>query len=128
MTIDTTQLLGALDIVGYVLAAYFLVMALYVLFIASMNIMAKWDTLSLKAKVAVAPIIVVAVALDWVLNMTLASVVFWDLPAHKKELITGRLKRYHHAPLYAGTWRYRWAAKICDELLDPFDLLTGNHC
>lgn len=68
-----------------------------------------------------APFILVGVLLDVVLQVTLATLVFRDLPRHW--LLTSRLQEYS-----AGHgWRKRWADAICTRLLDPFDP-TGDHC
>lgn len=63
--------------------------------------------------------------LDWLLNMTVFTVVFGDPPESKAELVTGRLKRYVYQVQYSETKRQtgaRWFALILD-VLDP----SGVH-
>lgn len=63
--------------------------------------------------------------LDWLLNMTVFTVLFGDPPASRAELVTGRLKRYVYQLQYSGTKRQtgaRWFALILD-VLDP----SGVH-
>lgn len=63
--------------------------------------------------------------LDWLCNMTVFTVLFWDLPAHKAELVTGRLKRY--APEIEHMNSKRWkAARVFALILDALDP-TGRH-
>lgn len=61
-------------------------------------------------------------AVDLVSNLTLATVLFADLP--REALVTARLKRY-----MAGEpgWRKRFAGWVCANLLDLFDP-QGRHC
>ena len=68
------------------------------------------------------PFVVVAFALDVVMQVTVFSVVFIDPPKHW--LVTHRLRAYMLGP---DTWRRRWADYLCRHLLDPFDP-TGAHC
>lgn len=63
--------------------------------------------------------------LDWLVNMTVFTVLFWDQPASKSELVTGRLKRYAYQPEYAGTKR-RKAAHGFALILDALDP-SGIH-
>lgn len=71
------------------------------------------------------PAIVVGFALDWFVNMTIASVWFLALPEKPLELVTDRLKRYIRED--ADDWRGKHARLICEHLLDYFDP-TGRHC
>jgi hypothetical protein len=70
------------------------------------------------------PFVLLAVFVDWAVNMTLATFIFMDLPQEK--LVTARLKRYKALGPDAG-WRYRAAVWICDGRLDIFDP-SGDHC
>jgi hypothetical protein len=68
------------------------------------------------------PILAVAFAVDFIMQMTVFTVVFRELPRHW--LVTNRLRAY----IKKGEgWRYVWASKLCHYLLDPFDP-TGAHC
>lgn len=68
------------------------------------------------------PIVIVGVILDAVINITLASIIFLDIP--REWLTTARLHRYIENE--AG-WRTKIAKYICDNILDIFDP-KGNHC
>jgi hypothetical protein len=82
-------------------------------------------TLSLPAKILGAPAIIVGFILDWLINWTIASIWFLELPDTPLELVTGRLARY----LKNGTERQkRNANSICTKLLDIFDPNPQGHC
>jgi hypothetical protein len=68
------------------------------------------------------PFVLLAVIVDFVANMTVATVVFLDVP--RDLLVTARLQRYIRL---GYSWRCRLAHAICHNLLDIFDP-TGNHC
>lgn len=63
--------------------------------------------------------------LDWLCNMTVFTVLFWDLPAHKAELVTGRLKRYAAEIEHMNSKRWK-AARVFALILDALDP-TGRH-
>lgn len=63
--------------------------------------------------------------LDWLCNMTVFTILFGDLPAHKTELVTGRLKRYVYLPEHQGTKRQK-VARVFALILDALDP-TGRH-
>lgn len=95
--------------------------AFYLLFVVTMAAKAAWPTLPLPARILLAPAALVAVLLDAAFNITLATIIFADLP--REPLFTARLNRYR-----AGTsaWRTAVATWICRNLLDPFQ--SGGHC
>lgn len=68
------------------------------------------------------PFTVVAFALDFLMQITVASLVFWDRPRHW--LVTHRLRSYMTGQ---DGWRRRLAAWICTHMLDALDP-TGSHC
>ena len=74
------------------------------------------------SKVLLMPFVVVAVLMDVMCQMTVATIVFAELP--KEWLVTARLQRY-----IAGSdgWRKTAAMYVCNNLLDPFDP-NGKHC
>ncbi len=74
-------------------------------------------------KILAAPWVAIGYVLDMLVNITVASLLFWEPPWEL--LVTSRLQR--HARATSGGWRHRRALWICDSLLDPFDP-TGNHC
>ena len=73
-------------------------------------------------KVLAAPWVALGFAIDVLVNVTFASVVFLEPPWEL--LVTSRLQRHIQA---TTGWRHRLATWICDRLLDVFDP-TGNHC
>lgn len=93
---------------------YVLVMGLYR---AHLQKRLGWATYALGA-----PFILVGILADFVINFTIAAVVFFDLP--REPLVTGRLQRY--IAIGSG-WRFSLANWICNNLLDVFDP-SGNHC
>ena len=68
------------------------------------------------------PYLLLGAAADILANLTLASIVFLELP--HELLVTRRLQR--HMKGKAG-WRRSLAQYICDHLLDVFDP-RGDHC
>lgn len=60
---------------------------------------------------------------DWLLNMTVGTVIFAELPKEAKELLTARLKRH----VNEETFRGKIARFVCKKLLDRFDP-RGRHC
>lgn len=69
-----------------------------------------------------APVVALAFVLDFLFQMTVFNVLFWEFPRHW--LVTYRLR--DHIKTGKG-WRYRLADYICKHMLDPFDP-TGAHC
>jgi len=68
------------------------------------------------------PFVALGYFVDVFANITIASVVFLELP--KEWLVTHRLKRYIKAE---EGLRYKVSKWICDKMLDTFDP-TGDHC
>lgn len=73
-----------------------------------------------------------AILFDWFVNMTAACIVWWDLPAHPKEVVTGRLKRYKEAYLgikpsalsNKASWQLVSSIWLCN-ILNKYD---NGHC
>ena len=90
------------------------------------------------------PFVLVAALVDVLCQLTIASVIFLELPRtcwqsttvtiwrwsfnvtylYVEPLVTTRLKRLHASD---DGWRTALAAYVCQNLLDPFDP-TGDHC
>lgn len=68
------------------------------------------------------PLVFVAYAIDILVNITPATIMFLDLP--RELLVTSRLQRYMRQ---GSGWRCIVATYICDNMLDIFDP-KGNHC
>lgn len=104
--------------------AYLLAFATWMLYLAAMAIIPKKSRLSPVAKAHAYVLVSVAIVMDAVLNIIVASVLFLDPP--RDLLLTGRLKRYIRDP-QEFPWRRALALWVCEHLLDPFDP-DGNHC
>lgn len=72
--------------------------------------------------VMASPWILAGYAMDVLVNLTAATLLFAEWPG--EWLVTSRLKRHM---LSAGGWRGALAHWICEKLLDPFDP-AGHHC
>lgn len=69
-----------------------------------------------------APFIVLGYLMDVIANLTVAALVFLELP--RELLVTSRLSRY---VAQGHGWRFKAANWICNNLLDVFDP-SGDHC
>lgn len=93
---------------------YVLIMGLYR---AHLQKRLSWTAYALGA-----PFLLIGLALDFAVNMTLATVIFLDIP--REALVTTRLIRY----VASGSgWRFNVANWVCNKLLDVFDP-SGEHC
>lgn len=97
----------------------------YTLYIAAINLFRDWGSMPLWIRVASAPILIVMVLTDFLAQITLFTLFFFDLP--KEFMVTQRLERYRLDSEYKGTWRERIATVICTQALNPFDP-TRHHC
>lgn len=113
--------MNAAHVVGYTLAYLWAFWAMYVL------VMGIYRAHLAKRLTAVtlclsAPFIVLGYLMDVIANLTVASLVFLELP--RELLVTARLQRY----VASGQgWRFTIADWICNHLLDAFGP-SGNHC
>jgi hypothetical protein len=68
------------------------------------------------------PILIVGAILDFIVNISIFTLLFAELP--KELLVTHRLTRH----IKTGTgYRYKMAKWICENLLDHFDP-SNTHC
>jgi hypothetical protein len=117
------------------LALRLLVGGTWVLFTAIMNMRRAQLAGKLHPKVwwMAGELIGLGVIGDFLLQHTLATVIFLDLPRRhglkgKYEwFLTDRLQRYIAMGPAAGGWRYRYAANVCHGWLDPYDP-QRTHC
>ena len=98
-----------------------LVYAMYLLFVVTMAAKAVWKTLPLTAKILLAPAALLAVFMDFIFNVFIATFIFMDLP--DEYMFTQRLSRYKSE---GAGWRTSVAKWLCFNLLDSFEL--GGHC
>lgn len=99
---------------------------LYLLFLLYIVVMGLYRAhlqkrLGRTLKVLGAPVLMVGALMDVLVNLTLATIVFLDIP--RELMLTMRLQRY----MRGGGWRRSWANWLCAKLLDPFDP-SGSHC
>jgi hypothetical protein len=106
----------------YAFAAFYALWCFYIIVMALKRVK---DTigLTMPMKVLGYPLLFVGLTLDWLVNVIIFSVLFWELPAQKWELVTGRLKRHAYAD---HGWRTKVAKWFGPNLLDPFDP-AGRH-
>jgi hypothetical protein len=103
----------------FVGAGYVLAVVAWLFYVAVMHLIKVRHQLHPVAKVHAYALAAIGIALDVILNVAVATVVFLDLP--REWLLTARLRR-----LKAGTgWRRSVAAWICEHLLNQFD---EGHC
>ena len=114
-----------MEYVIYILAIILFIWCFWALYVFAMGVYRAHlnDKLYGLNKIMAMPIIALAYLVDIFANLTLATIIFLDLP--KETLVTSRLQRY-----MAGnqdSWRYKLAKYVCDHMLDIFDP-NGNHC
>ena len=105
-----------------VLLAFFTTYALWVFYLAVMNLARVKRTVGLSfwAKVLGYPVLFVGYTLDVLVNFFVCTLLFLELP--KETTVTARLKRHNR---YGSGWRQR-LARWFEPLLDPFDP-NGDH-
>ena len=103
---------------GIIAAVY----GLWLFYLAAMNLRRAKEAgrLSRVVLVIALPILLAAVAIDVAVNLTLASLVFFDRP--REWTVSERLARY----LPGTDWRAKVALWAAEHLLDPFDP-SGSH-
>jgi hypothetical protein len=96
---------------------------LWIFYLAVMNLQRVRDLglLHPVVKKLAYPILIVGVLLNILLNITILTILFLDVP--REWTISKRLNRYMTQPV--ANWRSK-AAKIFEYLLDPFDP-DGDH-
>jgi hypothetical protein len=102
-------------------------LSLYVFYIFYLAIMslyrAKLDkTITRTSLVIGYPILAVGAFIDLAMNVTLFSLIFWEIP--HEWLLTKRMQRYIKIGI---GWRFKVANWICRNLLNTFDP-SGRHC
>lgn len=110
-------------LIKFAFALWVFLIVFYTLYLAAINL---WDNRTEAGKWIIAigsPIILVMIAFDVLLQVTVFTVLFADLP--RDAMVTARLKRYR--ALAVPTWRTKIAVLICTKMLNPFDP-TKHHC
>jgi hypothetical protein len=96
----------------------------YAFYLACMTLVRAYqeDKLTISMKILGYPILLCGVVIDFLMNITIFSVIFLQFPS--QFLVTSRLKRN----LKVGQgWRYKLAKFICEQLLNNVDP-SHNHC
>ena len=113
-----------MTILSTVLYSFFTLYVLWILYLAVMNLKRARDakTITKTALCFGYPVLIVGYVLDILVNLTLMSIFFLELP--HETTMTSRVKRH----LYHSTgWREKLAAWFCFNLLNSFDP-SGKHC
>ena len=98
------------------------IVGFYYLYLGAINVWENRHETSTLVLIVSAPLLLTMITVDVCMQMTLATLIFWDLP--RELTVTARLARYRDT----GTgWRQHWAMEICTRALNPFDP-TKNHC
>ena len=111
----------ALFVIAGVIAAMWILWSHFVVVMALQEVRSERGKLTVAQKVFGFPHILVGLPLDWLIEKTLASVIFLEL-SHNRT-VSDRLKEYVNT---RGGWRRRWAVWIRQQLLAPFDE-SGGH-
>ena len=93
---------------------------IFYLAVMSLSRAKKSGTLSTTAYVLGLPVLIVGLALDLLLNVTVMSLVLWEIP--RETTVTARLKRHHKE---STGWRLAVVLWF-EPILDPFDP-SGDH-
>ena len=93
---------------------------LWICFLAYAALHAAWQSLPVTTKLLAVPVIVVGFTVDVIFNLTLAGILFAELP--REVTFSQRVSR-----LKRGLgWRAALATWVCESLLDPFE--ARGHC
>ena len=109
-------------IIGYYITASFVVLyALWIFYIAVMNLKRVKDAgkLNTFSKILGYPVLFVGIVLDIIANVFVMTMILLEPP--KELLVTSRLKRHNQA----GGWRKK-VVQFFEPILDPFDP-SGDH-
>ena len=102
---------------------YGLFFVVWTFYLAGMHLKKRRDQLNWFAKGNAYVLLVFAVILDFIFNMTAGTILFFERPRPIKEpLFTARLKR-HKAE--SRGWKKKVAFWFCEHLLNQFD---EGHC
>jgi hypothetical protein len=104
------------------LAAWASIVGFYYLYLGAINVWENRHETSTLVLMVSAPLLLTMITVDVLMQMTLASLIFWDVP--REWTVTRRLARYRDT---GSGWRKHWATEICTRALNPFDP-TKKHC
>jgi hypothetical protein len=109
------------SVLKWTLATWFF----YIGFAVSVSVYRLWQkgTLNILNKILFAPVLIIFLIADVIINFTLLLVIFGKPPT-KTYTITDRLAVYHTTE---SGFKKTIASFICEKVLNPIDP-TGNHC
>lgn len=105
------------------LAMWLLMQLTFLCYLAIENAIRVRHQIPWQAWVFLGPVVIFGLLCDFLLNITVGTILFMDLP--REWLFTARLKRYR-AEVAEGK-RKKLACFFCEKLLNPFDP-KGDHC
>lgn len=114
-------MLNILEVLGL---SFIGIYALWLFYLAVMTLERARNagTLTPAAKAFGYPILYIGLFIDFVINVTVLTAMFFELP--QEWLVTSRLKRHKS---FSTGWRHTLAVWYCTQLLDMFDP-SGCHC
>lgn len=110
----------ALQGLQFAVFGYVLAVLTWIFYLAAYHLVPLRKELHPVAKAHAYVIVGIGLALDVILNVVVATVLFVDPP--RELLLTTRLKRYKAGP---DGWRRSFADWVCEHLLNQFD---EGHC
>ena len=119
----SVEVLSGLGLVRWLIFPYVLFGMAYIFFVALVKIADVWSELHLIMKILIAPFAIMGALLDVIVNATIGTVLFLELPKWRSRewLFTARLKRWK---MYTS-WRGKVATWLCEEGLNP---IQPDHC
>ncbi|HEY0721690.1 MAG TPA: hypothetical protein VGE50_10620 [Gammaproteobacteria bacterium] len=106
---------------GVAFATYLAFAAMWLQYLAVMNLKENRSKLTVAAKLWAYPMLIVGVLSDVLFNLAIGTVVYVELP--HELLFTTRCNRH----IGEKGWRGNVARWFCRNFMDPFDP-AGNHC
>lgn len=110
-------------IVMVLAAIWIALLVFYCMYLAAVNLWFNRMNTKKWVGYVFSPIVAIMLALDLIMQMTLFTLLFLDLP--QELLVTQRLIRYKS--WNGNNWRTKVANYLCTNVLNPFDP-TKNHC
>lgn len=109
------------QVAGLAFATYLAFAAMWLQYLAVMNLKENRTKLTVAAKLWAYPMLWVGLFSDMMFNFVIGTVVYIELP--HEILFTTRCNRH----LQEGGWRRSVARWFCRNFMDPFDP-AGRHC
>jgi hypothetical protein len=112
--------------IGAVTGALIGTVSLFALYLSYCTLRVANDNGKLRAAPTIVQLVcgvifIVALALDVIFNVTVGTIVFFELPEIRRLTFTMRCKKW----MTDDGWRGRFARWVCDGWLNPFE---AGHC